>query len=66
VTVSPGAVFEADSSTLYGGVTAPSPLAFSLYGDQVRGKVIIGSSVFPPLIGSADSPGCAPTTITGE
>ena len=66
VTVGAGAVFEADSSTLHGGVTAPSVRAFALCGDQIRGKVTVGSSVFPPLIGSADSPGCAPTTITGE
>jgi hypothetical protein len=66
VTVSAGAVFEADSSTLHGGVTASSPLAFALCGDRVRGAVTIGSSVLPPLIGSADSPGCAPTTIAGK
>lgn len=65
VRVSPGAIFEADASTLHGGVQADSPLAFELCGDQVDGSVTVQSPTLPPLIGGADSPNCAATTVTG-
>ena len=65
ITVGTGAVFEADSSTINGGIVANAPTAFTLCGDQVNGGVSVRSSGFPPLIGGADSPTCAPTTITG-
>jgi hypothetical protein len=66
VTVGAGAVFEADSSTLNGGVVASSPTALTLCGDHVNGNVSVTSSAFPPLFGNADSLGCATTTATGS
>jgi hypothetical protein len=65
ITVGTGAVFEADSSTINGGIVANAPTAFALCGDLVNGGVSVSYPGFPSLIGGADSPTCAPTTITG-